>query len=221
MDTGTGVLGHNMFAYCENNPVNYSDPDGMCKKQGSIYISCGFVGCFTLKISVPQYVITRPITPVQGSFSFIGPVQKKADAAIAATKTKTKIVPKSSSVNTKDVDKRIMERLQDLGADYNLSSIVISDGFRTRAQQEYFYNSPKYKANPPGKSWHEYGGAVDVSRCIIWDLPNSVLSEYGLIRPSPNDPKEIQHLQLLENPIIHTNPTQGGAYGNSIMRWGQ
>ena len=28
VSTGTGILGHNMFAYCNNNPVNYSDPTG-------------------------------------------------------------------------------------------------------------------------------------------------------------------------------------------------
>ena len=28
VSTGTGVLGYNMFAYCNNNPVNYSDPSG-------------------------------------------------------------------------------------------------------------------------------------------------------------------------------------------------
>ena len=27
-DTQTGVLSHNMFAYCNNNPVNYADPQG-------------------------------------------------------------------------------------------------------------------------------------------------------------------------------------------------
>ncbi len=26
--TGTGLLSYNMFAYCQNNPVNYSDPQG-------------------------------------------------------------------------------------------------------------------------------------------------------------------------------------------------
>lgn len=30
VSTGTGILGHNMFAYCDNNPVNYSDPMGQC-----------------------------------------------------------------------------------------------------------------------------------------------------------------------------------------------
>ena len=28
VSTGQGVLGHNMFAYCLNNPVNYTDPAG-------------------------------------------------------------------------------------------------------------------------------------------------------------------------------------------------
>ena len=28
VSTGTGVLGHNMFAYCDNNPVSYTDSSG-------------------------------------------------------------------------------------------------------------------------------------------------------------------------------------------------
>ena len=31
VSTGTGVLGHNMFAYCENNPVNCNDSLGLAK----------------------------------------------------------------------------------------------------------------------------------------------------------------------------------------------
>ena len=31
ISTGTGVMGYNMFAYCDNNPVNCSDPTGMCE----------------------------------------------------------------------------------------------------------------------------------------------------------------------------------------------
>jgi RHS repeat-associated protein len=30
IDTGTGALGTNMFAYCENNPSNKADPNGQC-----------------------------------------------------------------------------------------------------------------------------------------------------------------------------------------------
>ena len=32
IDTGTGILGTNMFAYCENDPINYIDPTGFWKK---------------------------------------------------------------------------------------------------------------------------------------------------------------------------------------------
>ena len=28
VSTGTGLMGHNMFAYCNNNPVMYVDPSG-------------------------------------------------------------------------------------------------------------------------------------------------------------------------------------------------
>ena len=32
MSTGQGITGNNMFAYCNNNPVNYSDPSGRSVK---------------------------------------------------------------------------------------------------------------------------------------------------------------------------------------------
>ena len=32
VSTGQGVLGNNMFSYCQNNPSNYSDPAGMCRQ---------------------------------------------------------------------------------------------------------------------------------------------------------------------------------------------
>ncbi len=41
ISTGTGILGHNMFAYCDNNPVNYSDPTGHCSVHTHYYMpSC-------------------------------------------------------------------------------------------------------------------------------------------------------------------------------------
>lgn len=39
VSTGTGILGHNMFAYCDNNPVNCSDPTGESK-----HYPAGFIG---------------------------------------------------------------------------------------------------------------------------------------------------------------------------------
>ena len=49
--TGQGILGNNMFAYCLNNPVGFSDPDGYCaglNREGAAYTSlcpvCGSSG---------------------------------------------------------------------------------------------------------------------------------------------------------------------------------
>ena len=44
--TGQGLLGNNMFAYCNNNTVNYADPSGMCPHDGKFYTSGPFVGAF-------------------------------------------------------------------------------------------------------------------------------------------------------------------------------
>lgn len=39
--TGDGLLGYNMFAYCSNNPVNYSDPSGEAVNSRSMLINDG------------------------------------------------------------------------------------------------------------------------------------------------------------------------------------
>lgn len=72
----------------------------------------------------------------------------------------------------------------------------VVNSFRTREEQEFFYRSPDYKANPPGASTHEYGLAVDL------DIPQAnvldkmgVLAKYGLFRPLPNHKDEKQHVQ--------------------------
>ena len=62
VSTGTGVLGHNMFAYCNNNPVMLSDPDGTCP-------ICGLalcVSCNKAKEAAPiynPYKLTLPKKP--------------------------------------------------------------------------------------------------------------------------------------------------------------
>lgn len=39
--TGDGLVGYNMFAYCSNNPVNYSDPSGEAVNSRSMLINDG------------------------------------------------------------------------------------------------------------------------------------------------------------------------------------
>jgi len=46
--TGQGILGNNMFAYCQNNPVMFIDPDGLCRVIGPNLvkvIDCGEIDC--------------------------------------------------------------------------------------------------------------------------------------------------------------------------------
>ena len=45
--TGTGILGHNMFAYCDNNPVNRADPTGMFWKEIGDFFSKAWNGIKT------------------------------------------------------------------------------------------------------------------------------------------------------------------------------
>ena len=40
LSTGQGVLGHNCYAYCLGNPINYKDSNGMCSRFLFIKIDC-------------------------------------------------------------------------------------------------------------------------------------------------------------------------------------
>ena len=61
VSTGQGILGNNMFAYCNNNPVMYNDPCGTCIHN---WFLLGLVDCKeckkkeaeqTVKYNVPLY----------------------------------------------------------------------------------------------------------------------------------------------------------------------
>ncbi|MBR4972138.1 MAG: RHS repeat-associated core domain-containing protein, partial [Oscillospiraceae bacterium] len=59
VSTGTGVLGFNMFAYCNNNPASSSDPTGTCPScaaarnsdQIMTDVLCGFGGGSSLTLA--------------------------------------------------------------------------------------------------------------------------------------------------------------------------
>ena len=54
--TGTGFLGYNMFAYCENNPVAYSDPTGCILSSISSFVATAVDTIVnSVKAMVPVY----------------------------------------------------------------------------------------------------------------------------------------------------------------------
>ena len=66
--TGQGILGNNMFAYCNNNPVNSVDPTGEISITAVLY-SCLLVSAMLLLFSIPNSDSTTKsstITPIQG-----------------------------------------------------------------------------------------------------------------------------------------------------------
>ena len=64
ISTGTGLLGYNMYAYCDNNPVIYVDPTGELKSQGEIHHQV--VNEVALKYGMMKnvYLIMRKQIPV-------------------------------------------------------------------------------------------------------------------------------------------------------------
>ena len=79
ISTGTGMLGYNMFAYCNNNPILRLDPDGFCAKAWKVGYQgpCpgqGQPGCmdnweqFNMESTVHLYDGTTE-TPVEGKLN--------------------------------------------------------------------------------------------------------------------------------------------------------
>ena len=54
--TGQGILGNNMFAYCNNNPVNYKDPNGQEPFAATITVTAA--GVVTVVILVAGVAVT-------------------------------------------------------------------------------------------------------------------------------------------------------------------
>ena len=66
MSTGQGFVGSNMFAYCNNNSVNYSDSTGQLPIRNTVYINDGgssyYGGSFSSSSGIP---IVPPIIDIE------------------------------------------------------------------------------------------------------------------------------------------------------------
>lgn len=106
------------------------------------------------------------------------------------------------------------QRLADLSQDFiqDNPGTSMSSGFRSNADQARLYadraNNPNPVA-PPGSSNHERGLAVDIAG--MTPEQRSLLPQYGLAQPVPNDPP---HVELAGDPgalPANSQPTQGFA----------
>jgi hypothetical protein len=67
--------------------------------------------------------------------------------------------------------------------------VVITDGFRSRAEQERLHKANPRKAAPPGKSLHEFGIAVDMDRNSYNEMESlGLMRKYGFTRPVGGEP---------------------------------
>lgn len=104
----------------------------------------------------------------------------------------------SGNVDISSVDYRLIFRLYIMGNDLGFDNIRIDSGYRSYDQQEALYEAYKRdpennpEAAPPGESWHNWGGAVDLRSGALTALLDSEFECYDLIRPVEGEPWHIQ-----------------------------
>lgn len=78
--------------------------------------------------------------------------------------------------------------------------VIVTDGFRTRAQQQALRNKLGDKAAPPGSSLHEFGIAVDIDSGNANEMDNlGLMRKYGFIRPVGKEPWHIEPIGIQSN----------------------
>ena len=201
------VSKYNLFVYCGNNPVNFSDPTG--HEPSVPPLSPG------AQAAKDRWEANQPQVPMSPG----------AQAAYDRDHPQGPVAPPYFKIavdsqygrDLRDVDARLLNRLEAMGKAYGLTNITITNGYRAYNEQAALFKLKKGKGvNSPGKSWHEYGGAVDV---VLWDsgLTDADFKKFGLCRPVKS---ENWHVQLIENSKGTTNATEGSAYYDSIEKWG-
>ena len=77
----------------------------------------------------------------------------------------------------------------------------ITSGYRSSAEQERLYALYKsgklQSAAKPGKSWHEFHLAADISTYPVRGMSNSELKPYGLCKPISSEGWHIQAIETL------------------------
>ena len=128
----------------------------------------------------------------------------------------------SNNVNISSVDYRLIFRLYIMGNELGFDNITIDSGYRSYEQQEVLYEAylkdPKNnpEAAPPGASWHNWGGAIDLRSGTFTARSDSEFECYGLIRPVEGEP---WHIQVSETENYSSD--ERGDYFAVITKWSE
>lgn len=108
----------------------------------------------------------------------------------------------SSGVDISSVDYRLILRLYLMGTELGFDNLQVDSAYRSNEEQQKLYDAYKNGtgnlAAPPGESWHNWGGAIDLRSGAFTELPDSEFEERGLIRPVKSPQNEPYHIQVSE-----------------------
>ena len=137
-DTNQGILRHNMYAYCLNNPVNAYDPDGKCIRLGFANIDCKNSSCITSDC----YPKPKSIQPYNNGLGYVGFVtidhfdavmEKKPDNMVVILDLRTEDDPDMQIQQSYKVKKKKhQQEIAQLMIDYNTAYPVIPSWHRTK-----------------------------------------------------------------------------------------
>ena len=107
VSTGQGLLSHNMYAYCNNNPINYLDPTGHSAIGTALYV-------IAMSIATNPQAIDSTVSTIAGAITAIGgiissPIDKLTSSTKAVSKSASNVasVAKVASSNKSQSDTTI------------------------------------------------------------------------------------------------------------------
>lgn len=98
----------------------------------------------------------------------------------------------NGKVNVNQLHPLVLERFRGMVQEYGEmtgKSVVVTDGKRSREEQELLYRRNPQKAAKPGTSLHETGFAIDVDRRALNEMEElGLMRKYGFTRPVGGEP---------------------------------
>ena len=129
----------------------------------------------------------------------------------------------SHNVDISSVDYRLILRLYLMGTELGFDNLQVDSAYRSNEEQQKLYDAYKNGtgnlAAPPGASWHNWGGAIDLKSGAFTELPDSEFEERGLIRPVKSPQNEPWHIQVSETKNYANNERED--YFNAITKWSE